>query len=133
MAQVSASSDDRCCPWGAVRDRCYGHVEGTIGEDEPGSGVQRWSPPEPQDRPDLSDHMHRCHAPEGAAVGGPGGESCRSANGFTAAICRRMARDHLGRSLVDLAEVYACGLPAAPRGPEGIGGEQLAVEFAYPP
>jgi hypothetical protein len=30
---------DRCCPWGTVRDRCYGHVEGTAGEDGFSSGL----------------------------------------------------------------------------------------------
>jgi hypothetical protein len=35
MAQLSVSRPDRCCPWGTVRDRCYGHAEGTAGEDNP--------------------------------------------------------------------------------------------------
>jgi hypothetical protein len=30
---------DRCCPWVTVSDRCYGHAEGTAGEDEPRSSV----------------------------------------------------------------------------------------------
>jgi hypothetical protein len=32
-------STDRCCPWGTVRDRGYGHAEGTAGEDHAGSSV----------------------------------------------------------------------------------------------
>jgi len=39
MAQVKALPTDRCCLWGTVRDRCYGHAEGTAGEDHAGSGV----------------------------------------------------------------------------------------------
>jgi hypothetical protein len=31
--------NDRCCPWGTVRDRCYGHAEGTAGEDHASSRV----------------------------------------------------------------------------------------------
>jgi hypothetical protein len=26
---------DRCCPWLTVRDRCYGHAEGTADDDQP--------------------------------------------------------------------------------------------------
>jgi hypothetical protein len=39
MRSSACLTTDRCCPWGAVRDRCYGHVEGTAGEDQAGSGV----------------------------------------------------------------------------------------------
>src|SRR6266545_1099631 len=30
---------DHCCPWGTVRDRCYGHAEGTARGYELGSGL----------------------------------------------------------------------------------------------
>jgi hypothetical protein len=29
----------RCCPWGIVRDRCYGRAKSMAGEDEPDWGV----------------------------------------------------------------------------------------------
>jgi hypothetical protein len=30
---------EACCPWVTVNDRCYGHAEGTAGEDQAGSGL----------------------------------------------------------------------------------------------
>jgi hypothetical protein len=40
MAQVKALPDRPLLSWGTVRDRCYGHAEGTAGEDHAGSGLE---------------------------------------------------------------------------------------------
>jgi hypothetical protein len=66
---------DRCCPYGTVRDRCYGHAEGKAGEDEAGPVSRRW----PQAQPEVETRPGRpaCFVGKG---GRPAAVGLRSSN-----------------------------------------------------